>query len=81
MKAKIDAKVKEILSESEQRVEKLLNSKEKEIRELSKNLYWYDYLDAKEMEAIFKGEQIEKQKVREWDEKEGEHSLVTFWAL
>lgn len=78
MKAKIDEKVKQILQESEKRVEKLLTMKGKELRELSKNLYWYDYLDATEMEAIFKGKQIEKQKVRDWDEKEGKHSLVTF---
>lgn len=55
MKAKIDAKVKQILQESEERVEKLLLDKGVQIRELSKNLYWYDYLDADEMDKIFKG--------------------------
>jgi hypothetical protein len=45
-------------------------AKEWQIRELSKNLYWYDYLDAKEMEQIFKGESIEKEKVRQWDAME-----------
>jgi len=40
-------------------------------------LYWYDYLNAEEMEKIFKGEQIEKEKVRDWNkEEEGPHSLV-----
>lgn len=81
MKTKIDTQVKKILKESEERVEKLLLAKGHELRTLSKNLYWYDYLDAKEMEAIFKGEKIEKEKVREWD-VEGEggrtHGLVTF---
>jgi len=67
MKSRTDAIVKKILKESEERVTKLLQSKELEIRELSKNLYWYDYLDAKEMEKIFKGEKLEKEKVREWD--------------
>jgi hypothetical protein len=45
----------------------LLLSKEQEIRELSKNLYWYDYIDYEEMEKIFKGEKINKEKVREWE--------------
>ena len=67
MKAQIDAKVKQILEESEQRVEKLLNDKGPQLRELAKNLYWYDYLDAAEMASIFKGESIEKDKVRDWD--------------
>lgn len=72
MKSKIDAVVKRILQESEGRVSKLLMSKELEIRELSKNLYWYDYLDAAEMEKIFKGEKLEKDKVREWDSQKSE---------
>jgi hypothetical protein len=40
-----------------------------EIRELAKNLYWFDYLDAKEMISIFDGKKIEKEKVREWDKE------------
>jgi hypothetical protein len=51
-------------------VEKLLLEKEREIRELSKNLYWYDYLDAKEMDTIFKGDSIGKERVRQWNEEE-----------
>lgn len=81
MKTKIDVQVKKILKESEERVEKLLLNKGHELRTLSKNLYWFDYLDAKEMETIFKGEQLEKEKVREWDaQEEGgkSHGLVTF---
>lgn len=50
MKQKVDEKVKLILRESEERVEKLLLSKDRELREIAKNLYWYDYLDQKEME-------------------------------
>jgi ATP-dependent Zn protease len=78
MKSKIDLKVKEILKYSEARVEKLLLKKSKELRDLSKNLYWYDYMDAKEMEVIFKGGKVEKEKVRDWDKDEKPHSLVTF---
>ena len=81
MKAKIDNLVKKILQESEARVEKLLLDKEWQIRELSKNLYWYDYMDANEMDQIFKGENIDKDKVRNWDamEQGGKtHGLITF---
>lgn len=49
---------------------KLLNTKEKELRELSKNLFYFDYLDADEIQKIIEGKQVEKQKVREWSEKE-----------
>ena len=62
-------------------MEKLLLDKEWQIRELSKNLYWYDYLDAKEMDLIFKGESVDKDKVRQWDamEQGGKtHGLITF---
>jgi hypothetical protein len=48
----------------------LLLDKGVQLRELSKNLYWYDYLDAKEMKQIFEGKQIDKEKVREWEEPE-----------
>lgn len=72
MKAKVDHQVKIILSESEARVEALLLSKGNELRQIAKNLYWYDYLDAKEMDKIFKGQDLDKEKVREWEtEKEG----------
>ena len=55
--------------------------KEWQIRELSKNLYWFDYLDAAEMDKIFKGEEISKDKVRTWNEEEQggrTHGLITF---
>ena len=72
-KGKIDSLVKKILEESEQRVEKLLLSKDKELREIARNLYWYDYLDAEEMDKIYKGGSIEntKEKVREWTDDNG----------
>jgi len=76
MKSKIDDKVKQILKESEVRVQKLLLDKGIQMRELSKNLYWFDYLNAEEMDKIFKGEIIEKEKVREWEGKERSHGLV-----
>ena len=44
-RARIDTVVKKILNESEERVERLLLRKEEEVRKLSRNLYWYDYLD------------------------------------
>ena len=65
MKAIIDQKVKKILEESEKRVEALLMAKGPQLRDIAKNLYWYDYLDAKEMDAIYKGKKLEKEKVRE----------------
>lgn len=71
----VDSAVKKILDESYDRVVKLLQSKEREIRELSKNLYWYDYLDAEEMENIIKGKKIAKEKVRDW---EGEQYILKF---
>lgn len=41
--------------------------KDTELRVLAKNLYWYDYLDAKEMDVIFKGGKLaNKEKVREY---------------
>jgi len=52
-----------------------------QVRELAKNLYWYDYLDADEMDKIFKGEELNKEKVREWKESnngEGGQPLILF---
>ena len=66
MKSKIDNKVKQILRESEERVEKLLLQKGSELRAIAKNLYWYDYLDKNEMEQIYSGKKLEKEKVRDW---------------
>lgn len=73
--AAVDMEVKRILEESKERVIKLISSKEKELRELAKNLYWYDYLDADEMELILKGKKLKKEKVREW---EGPKYLIGF---
>jgi ATP-dependent Zn protease len=59
--------------ESFERVKTLLHHKEVELRNLSKNLFWYDYLDHKEMEKVINGEELPKEKVRVWDyKKEGE---------
>ena len=68
--AKVDAEVKRILDESYERVYTLLKNKEVELRNLAKNLFWYDYLDAEEMDQIIKGKKLGKTKVREWDQKE-----------
>ena len=74
--AMIDDNVKKILDESFERVTTLLRLKEKEIRALAKNLFWYDYLDHNEMEKVINGEDLPKEKVRVWDrEKEGEYII------
>ena len=65
--AMVDSVVKKILDDSYDRVVKLLQSREKEIRELSKNLYWYDYLDADEMDKLIRGKKLSKEKVRDWE--------------
>lgn len=43
--------------------------RERELRDLSKNLFWYDYLDHDEMEKVIKGDQLDKERVRQWDYK------------
>ena len=76
--ALIDEQVKKILDESFARVKELLLRKEQEIRNLSKNLFWYDYLDHTEMEKVIRGEELPKDKVRIWDiQREGEY-LIKF---
>jgi hypothetical protein len=58
------------------RVKTLLLAKETEIRDLSKNLFWYDYLDHHEMEKVINGEELPKEKVRVWDyNKEGTYII------
>ena len=74
--AMIDDKVKQILDESFERVKGLLLDRETELRNLSKNLFWYDYLDQHEMEKVIRGEELPKEKVRTWDyQKEGEYII------
>lgn len=68
--AMVDKQVKEILDKSFQRVSHLLSLKEAELRELSKNLFFYDYLDAEEIKNIIEGRKLEKEKVRTWEQKE-----------
>lgn len=48
----------------------LLTKKEKELRDLAKNLFHYDYLDAEEIKNIIEGKKLEKEKVRNWELKE-----------
>ncbi len=68
--------MKQILDESFERVKRLLLDKETEIRNLSKNLFWYDYLDYEEMQKVIRGEDLPKEKVRTWDyAKEGEYII------
>ncbi len=48
----------------------LLTKKERELRDLAKNLFHYDYLDAEEIKNIIEGKKLEKEKVRNWELKE-----------
>ena len=52
------------------RVQKLLQLKEHELRELSKGLFQYDYLDAEEIKNIIEGKKMAKEQVRTWEMKE-----------
>ena len=71
--ALVDAAVKRILEESFERVSHLLTVKDKELRNLAKALYKYDYLDAAEMDLVIRGEELSKdkevKKVRDWDKE------------
>ena len=48
----------------------MLQLKEKELRELAKQLFHYDYLDANEIKDIIEGKEIKKEKVRTWQLEE-----------
>jgi ATP-dependent Zn protease len=50
-------------------VSKLINSKEKELRNLAKELFQHDYLDADQMDRIISGRGLDpntSKPVREW---------------
>jgi len=58
------------LDESFARVAKLLTTKDKELRELSKQMYLHDYLDADEMDRIISGKGLDptkSKKIRDWE--------------
>lgn len=65
--AMIDKKVQEIVVESEERVRILLQSKERQMRNLSVDLYKYDYVDSDDINKIMNGKKLDKEKVREFD--------------
>ena len=65
--AEIDEAIRKVTHNSYERVSKLLESKREEFRRLAKALYHYDYLDAEEIEKVIKGEELKKDKVRQWD--------------
>ena len=48
----------------------MLTTREKELRELSKNLFYYDYADADEIKDIIEGKKLTKEKVRKWNEND-----------
>jgi hypothetical protein len=55
----------------------LLTTREKELRELSKNLFYYDYADADEIKDIIEGRKLTKEKVRKWNENDNYISFST----
>lgn len=69
----VDKEVQKILDESFERVTQLLMQKDKQLKELSKQLYLNDYLDADQMERIISGRPMDPEKtknVRTWDSEE-----------
>lgn len=69
----VDKEVQKILDESFERVTKLLMQKDKQLKELSKQLYLNDYLDADEMDRIISGRPLDPdvtKNVRKWDSEE-----------
>lgn len=70
--AQIDSEVQKILDESFHRVQKLLTDQDKELRELSKQLFRHDYLDADQMDRIISGRDLgeDSNPVRDWEKEE-----------
>ena len=70
----VDNEIKKILDESFERVKELLTNKDKELRELSKQLYLHDYLTVDQMDRIISGKGLRdeeaSEKVRDWKDKE-----------
>lgn len=70
------------MQESFERVAKLLLTKDRELRRLSKALYEQDYLNAEEMDQVIRGKGLgkekEKNKVRTWDKEKYGPALVQF---
>ena len=78
-RAMIDEKVTQILADSKNRVTKLLQNKDTQVRDLAVNLYKYDYLNKEEIDKIMAGEKLEKANVREFDSKINDY-IIKFWA-
>ena len=78
----VDKAVKQILDESFERVKQLLETKDLELRRLSKALYEHDTLDAKEMDLVIRGKGLDKEKektkVRTWDDETNGQSVLQF---
>ena len=72
------------MQESFDRVTALLQSKDKEIRLLSKYLYEHDYLSYDEMDKILTGKNLgtekEENRVRSWDKEKNGNYLIQFWG-
>lgn len=65
--AEIDEAIQKVTENSYRRVCKLVEEKREEFRRLAKALYYYDYLEAEEIGRVIKGEELKKEKVRQWD--------------
>jgi ATP-dependent Zn protease len=76
--ADVDREVQDILDKSFERVSLLLTTKDKELRELSKQLFLHDYLDADEMERIISGKGLDTEKSKKIREWENEEYLIKF---
>lgn len=66
------------MDESFERVKNLLTTHDKHLRELSKQLYLHDYLDADEMDKIISGRGLDKEKIKRVREWEKEDYLIKF---
>lgn len=70
------------VQESFERVANVLQTKDKELRRLSRALYEQDYLDADEMDKVIRGvglgKEKEENKVRTWDTEKYGPPLVSF---
>ena len=53
----------------------LLQSKDKNVRDVAINLYKYDYLNQEEIDKIITGKKLDKSNVREFDHKVSDYII------
>lgn len=78
LNSKIDQEVQTILDESFERVKDILTTHDKQLRELAKQLYLHDYLDADEMDRIISGRGLDPEKTKKVRDWEKEDYLIKF---